>query len=123
MAGRTLRGIGLALMMGAAPGSPPVHAQYLGPLPTATTVSQIVAAPVNHQVVVLRGFIVRQVDPELYVFKDQTGEIVLEIDPETFPRSPVKPDTAVQIRGDVEVGWKDGPRIEVEDLFVLPAAK
>ena len=97
------------------------RAEYVGPFPGVMSVGRILKAPVNDQVVVLRGSLVSRLGVDLYQFKDGSGEIVVEIAPQVFSRSPVKPETLLEIRGQVETGWKDGPRIEVHDLVILPA--
>lgn len=97
------------------------HAEYVGPFPGVTKVGEILKAPVNDRTVVLRGSLISRLGVKLYQFRDGSGEIVVEIAPQVFSRTPIKAETVVEIRGQVETGWKDGPRIEVDDLAVMPA--
>lgn len=94
---------------------------YVGPFPAATPVARVAKAPVNDQLVVVRGHLVRRLGLELYLLRDGSGEITVEIDPSLFPRGPVRADTPVEVRGRVETGWRDGARIEAHSLTVLPS--
>jgi uncharacterized protein (TIGR00156 family) len=100
----------------------PAAGEYVGPFPAATPVARIVQQPVADQLVVVRGQLVKRLGLELYLLKDGSGEITVEIDPEIFPRAQVKAETLVEVRGRVETGWRNGVRIEADDLIVLPAA-
>ncbi len=100
-----------------------VLAEYVGPFPAATAVARVVQQPVNDQLVVVRGLLVKRLGLELYLLRDETGEVAVEIDPELFPRGQVKAETPVEVRGRVETGWRGGPRIEAHGLVVLPAPR
>jgi uncharacterized protein YdeI (BOF family) len=116
-------GVGTALIAAAVWAAGAALAEYVGPFPTATAVVRVVQQPVNDQLVVVRGLLVRRLGLELYQLRDDTGEIAVEIDPELFPRAQVKAETPVEVRGRVETGWRGGPRIEAHDLVVLPAPR
>jgi uncharacterized protein (TIGR00156 family) len=99
------------------------RAEYVGPNAGVRTVQQIKAAAVDGQTVELRGTLARKTGPDLFVFKDQTGEIPVKIAPRVVPRAQIKADTPIELRGQIETGWQTGARIEAEDVIVLPQAK
>ncbi len=78
-------------------------AEFVGPgtTPNLTTV-QAVAAAGDDLPVVLEGYLVRELRPEHYVFKDATGEIEVEIDQEDFGGIAITPEIKVRIRGEVD---------------------
>ena len=59
----------------------------------------------------LRGNIVKQVGHEKYLFKDATGEIVVEIDDEDWGRVTVGPQDTVELIGEID---KDISKIEFD---------
>lgn len=103
-------------------------AQYTGPgaqapasKTVARTVAEVLQDAADDRPVVLTGNLVEQTGRELFLFRDATGEIVVEIDAEDFPAGhPIGPDARVQIEGEIEARWMRKPRIEVERL--RPAA-
>ena len=60
---------------------------------------------------VLRGNIVRQVKHEKYLFKDSTGEIVVEIDDDDWGGVTVGPNDTVELIGEID---KDFNKIEFD---------
>ena len=60
---------------------------------------------------VLRGNIVKQVGHEKYLFKDATGEIVIEIDDDDWGGVTVGPQDTVELIGEVD---KDFNKIEFD---------
>ena len=59
----------------------------------------------------LQGNIVRQVGHEKYLFKDATGEIVVEIDDEDWGGVTVGPQDTVELIGEID---KDINKIEFD---------
>ncbi len=116
-----LRGAVAAALVSAA--SVPAAAEYVGPNSGAKTVQQVKTAAVDGQTVELRGSLARKTAPDLFVFKDGSGEITVKINPKVVPRAQIKADTPIELRGQVETGWQNGPRIDAEDVIVLPANK
>ncbi len=113
---------GMALVSSAA------IAQWTGPSDTKqaaqpaygkTTVSAIKAKPVDDQKVTLEGTIVRKTGDERYLFKDETGEISVEIDDEDFPREPVDATTRIRIEGEVDTHLMKEPDIDAERVTVV----
>jgi len=117
--------VALLLLFAAATAS----AQFSGPgarapasLPMARTVAEIVRDATDDRPVELTGYLLRQTGRETFVFKDDTGEITVEIDAEDFPADqPLTPQTRVRINGEVESRLLRAPLVEVEQLQLLPA--
>ncbi len=65
--------------------------------------------------VTLEGYIVKQVADNIYIFRDHTGQISVEIDNEIWRGQKVDPDTKVRITGEVD---KDSLGVEI-DVRVL----
>ena len=61
--------------------------------------------------VTLEGYLVKQLREEIYIFKDDTGEIEVEIDDEVFRGENVTPKIKVRIIGEVD---KDQTAVKVE---------
>ena len=104
-------------------------AQYVGPgaqaataLPALRTVEEVIKAPVDDQPVEITGVIVRQTGRERFLFRDETGELQVEIDREDFPAGhPVGGDTRVVIIGEVDTHHWRAPRIDVDQVRLAPA--
>ena len=72
----------------------------------------------------LTGNLVEQTGRELYLFRDATGEITVEIDSEDFPANQqIGPEVLVKITGEVEARLMRKPHVEVERLQLAPAAQ
>ena len=55
--------------------------------------------------VILEGYLLRKLQKEVYVFKDQTGEIDVEIDDKLLRDIKVTPDTLIRVRGEIDKDW------------------
>lgn len=55
--------------------------------------------------VIVEGHIVKQLKNELYLFKDATGEVEMEIDDEDFRNMKISADDKVRITAEVDSGW------------------
>lgn len=99
----------------------PVSAQYVGPdsRPGQTTVAEILKNPKDDADVTVQGNLIRKLRDEKYMFSDGTGEIVVEIDDDDFPRQPVDETTKVQLVGEVDTSRRRPPEIEVDTVRVL----
>lgn len=101
-------------------------AQYKGPAeqgkPAAnyakTTVSAIKADPKDDAKVTLQGRLINKTGDETYTFKDETGEILVEIDDEDFPNQPVDENTVVTIEGEVDTHLVKDVDIDAERVIV-----
>lgn len=66
----------------------------------------------------LTGSIVESLGNEIYLFKDQTGEIQIEIDHEDWMGQDVAPADTVVIRGEVDSEWTTS-QIDVDAIKKL----
>ena len=69
----------------------------------------------------LTGNIIQRVagSDDKYVFKDATGEIVVEIDFEVFAGRTVTPQTKVRLSGKVDKDFMEPTKIDVKHLEIL----
>lgn len=65
--------------------------------------------------VVLRGTIVKQLGHEKYLFKDNTGEITIEIDDDDWHGLTIGPNDQVEIFGEVDKDW-NSVEIDVDSV-------
>ena len=99
-----------------------VQAQYVGPSTqkTSQSVAEILKNPVDDQYVVLRGYLLKKIGKEKYMFSDGTAEIRVEIDDRDFPSQKINDKTRVEIRGEVEKDYLESPEIDVKSVSILP---
>lgn len=97
-------------------------AQFTGPSSSASpsTVAGVADARLGSDVT-LTGFVVEHQRDDYYTFRDDSGDIRVEIDRRTWGGRKVGPTDKVRITGEVERGWR-GRYIDVETLEVLPVA-
>ena len=69
--------------------------------------------------VTLAGYIVQRLSDDHYLFRDDTGEIVVEIDYHVFRGQTVTPQTKVRITGEVDKEIVEQTTIDVDILEVL----
>lgn len=100
------------------------HAQatdgFEGPSVTENTVVTVEdAVNLNDDAkVTLKGQLVNSLGDEKYTFKDQTGEIVVEIDDEDFNGVKVTPENVVEISGEVDRDINEPVTIDVDRIEV-----
>ena len=92
--------------------------------PTATAQITTVAAALKARddaPVTLTGHIVQRVagDDDNYLFRDASGQIVVDIDDEVFQGRTVTPQTRVRISGEVDRDAFKAPTIDVKFLEIL----
>lgn len=95
---------------------------FVGPGSTAgiSTVAQAKSAR-DDSPCVLTGNIVQRMpgDNEHYLFRDSTGEILVEIDDELFMGRTVTPETQIRIYGEVDNEVFERTKVDVKNLEVL----
>ena len=64
--------------------------------------------------VVLQGNIVNSLGDEKYTFRDETGDIVVEIDDEDWRGINVTPENVLEISGEVDKDFMETPKIDVD---------
>lgn len=55
--------------------------------------------------ITLRGHIVQQIGKELYLFRDDTGTINVDIDDKRWMGQIVTPDDRVELQGEIDKDW------------------
>ncbi|AMG32016.1 hypothetical protein AL542_17840 [Grimontia hollisae] len=85
--------------------------------PSVNSINTVKAAleAKDESAVVLKGHIVQELGSELYLFRDSTGEIQVEIDNEDWLGQNVTPNDNVTIRGEVDTEWRS-VKIDVDTI-------
>lgn len=99
-------------------------AQYVGPKEgRVVTVEEVKAMP-DDAVATVEGYIVQQLRGEDYLFRDDTGELRVDIDDDLWLGREVGAETLVRLTGEVDVEYRAGERfgveLEVHHLKVVP---
>ncbi len=84
---------------------------------TPTTVQQAKSARIGRDVS-LTGHIVKHLHRDHYLFRDNTGEIRVEIEPVKWRGRRISPDMTVRLRGEVDRDFR-GRYISVERMQIL----
>ncbi len=83
------------------------------------TVNQI-PVMMDNQNVVMTGYIVEALGDNIYVFRDSTGAINVEIEPVVLGEMVIMPDTKMKIKGEVDKGDNNEPdMIEVDYITTM----
>lgn len=97
----------------------PAQAQFVGGPSNVTTVKNLLDSGKDDQLATLEGYIVQQVKHEKYMFRDSTGEMLVEIDDEVFKGQRVDPKTKVRIDGELERDFMEKDKVDVYNLTIL----
>ncbi len=102
------------------PVSTVAFAQYKGPSAVrSATTAEAASKAADNTPVVLEGTLVHHIGNDIYEFRDATGKVRVEIDPEDFPlNTPIEATTNVRLTGEVEKEW-GAVEIDVKRLEVL----
>jgi uncharacterized protein (TIGR00156 family) len=98
----------------------PAAAQFTGPAETgadSTVAAAVQSLPGSR--VALTGSIVAHLGEDYYIFRDETGEIRVEIEHGVWRGRPVGPETRLRIAGEVD-GLPGRRYVWVETLDILP---
>ena len=69
--------------------------------------------------VTIEGYLVEQINEEHYLFKDDTGNVEVEIDDQVFKGANVTPETHLRLVGEVDKDlWKKAT-VDVEHLEIV----
>jgi len=68
--------------------------------------------------VALQGTLVKQTAEEHYLFKDQSGEVMVEIEDEDFRQVTVTPEDNIRITGEIDKEWTE-TKIDVERIELI----
>lgn len=83
-----------------------------------TTVAQAKALP-DDTYVTLTGKLVSRVDDEIYIFRDKSGEIRVDIDEKHFNGLEVGPQDTVRITGEIDRDFGKSVEIDVKHMVIL----
>lgn len=97
-----------------------VNAQFTGPVADRSelTVEEAAEARVGTYAMVT-GHIINQLGEDYYTFKDDTGEIRVEISPNLWRNQAVNPDTLVRMQVEVDTNIFGRRYLWVESIEVL----
>lgn len=87
---------------------------FVGPDGTSTTVANAKTLR-DDTWVTLRGTIVERISDDLYIFKDESGTINVDIDHKRWNGVTVTPQDRVEIRGEVDKDW-NSVEIDVKQI-------
>lgn len=93
-------------------------AQFVGDSNSIQTVTDLKEMKDNSWFT-LEGHIVKQVREEKYLFRDQSGEVEVEIDSDKWKGRKVNPETKIRISGKVEKGWLSSMEVEVKRIEIV----
>lgn len=84
---------------------------------TTSTVAEALKLSDESQVS-LTGKIINSLGDEKYTFKDETGEVVIEIDDEDWNGVKVTPENTITINGEVDKEMLEPTKIDVDSIIV-----
>ncbi len=93
------------------------YMQDISKMPSSTV--QAVMTMPDETLVMLQGNISKRVNKSTYVFTDNTGEIMVEIDSDAWNGQNVSPTDTITIIGEIDQN-SDGTTIEVEQIMLQP---
>lgn len=73
----------------------------------------------DDSIVVLTGKIVNSLGDEKYLFRDSTGDVIIEIDDEDWHGVTVSPENTIEIVGELDKEFFDKPKIEVNSFKIV----
>lgn len=94
------------------------EAQFVGDTTSVQTVEALKKMKDNSWFT-LQGHIVKQIREEVYLFRDQNGEVEVEIDSDEWKGRKVDPGTKVRISGEVEKDWLSSMEVEVKRIEII----
>ncbi|MGH7491833.1 MAG: NirD/YgiW/YdeI family stress tolerance protein [bacterium] len=107
------------ILLGVALGlSQNAEAQFVGDTTSVQTVATVKQMKDNSWFT-LEGNIVKQVREERYLFRDQSGEVEVEIDSDKWKGRKVDPGTKVRITGEVEKDFLSSMEVEVKRIELI----
>ena len=114
----------LAAQQGGFSGPTPTTTQrqnggFVGPNGSSTTVESAKSLR-DDTWVTLRGNIVERISDDLYVFKDATGTVNVDIDHKRWNGVTVTPQDVVEIQGEVDKDWNS---VEIDVKQITKVAK
>ena len=69
--------------------------------------------------VIIKGYLVKQINEEHYLFKDDTGNVEVDIEDQVFRGANVTPETQIRLRGEVDKDLFKTATLDVEHLEIV----
>jgi len=101
-------------------GAPQAAGGFEGPGAPSTasiTVKQALSMP-DDSIVVLTGKIVNALGDEKYLFRDSTGDVIIEIDDDEWYGIKVTPENVIEITGELDKEFLERTKIDVKSFVV-----
>ncbi|MDR8525723.1 MULTISPECIES: NirD/YgiW/YdeI family stress tolerance protein [Shewanella] len=97
----------------------PAMAAYNGPGPASHVKTAAEAAKAQDDTPVeLTGYLVQSLGDEKYLFRDESGDVEVEIDNALWRDIEVSPDSKVKLVGEVDDEWQ-GIEIEIDSMRLI----
>ncbi|ACA89034.1 MULTISPECIES: NirD/YgiW/YdeI family stress tolerance protein [Shewanella] len=97
----------------------PAFAAYNGPgVETLVKSAKDASHATDDTPVELTGYLVKSLGDEKYLFRDQSGDVEVEIDNALWRNIEVNSDTKVTLKGEVDDEWQ-GIEIEIDSLKLV----
>ena len=87
------------------------------PSTTSMTVKQALSMP-DDSIVVLTGKIVNALGDEKYLFRDASGDVIIEIDDDEWYGVKVTPENVIEITGELDKEFLERTKIDVKSFVV-----
>jgi uncharacterized protein (TIGR00156 family) len=102
----------------AAPNTPQ-QGGFVGPSTVTVSTVKVARKAKDDTAVTLKGYIVADLGGEKYTFKDDTGEMVIEIDNKDWNGITVTPETKLMIQGEVDSDLMTETTIDVNSVTLV----
>lgn len=98
---------------------PANNINYTGPAANVTTVAENLenVGSFSEIDVVLEGKLIHQISGDKYMFQDDSGKVVVELDDDIKLSTPIDDNTQLRIFGELEGG--STPKVEVEYIKLI----
>lgn len=96
------------------------HYQYSNEISyQPVTISSLSDDVVDGQLVKMKGYLVKRINRDKYIFKTDNHSVIVEIDDFVFPKQAFGQNTLIHIIGEVDVDFLEPVTVEVEHIEVL----
>lgn len=85
------------------------------------TIQEVKEMP-DESLVMLEGYIVKNLGDEHYIFRDDTGKIEIEIDDDVWGGQKVDPETKIRIQGEFDKDFTS-KTIDVQRIIINPGSE
>ncbi|AUW07351.1 NirD/YgiW/YdeI family stress tolerance protein [Vibrio campbellii] len=120
MKSKLLLTLAMAPLFANAFGNQPQANGFVGPSSGISTVRQVLDAGIfsDDMPVILTGRVMSHLGGEMYMFRDNTGEMTVEIDHDKWYGLTITPETTVRLSGEID---KDitGVKVDVDFVRIL----